>query len=241
MKTTLAKFTIGLFLISYVSHCLAQPNFSVKNSLFNVPTAYKDAMSKLMLSEVNDYARQLNLPEYLPITTNSVVAMFVTPPRFGGRLGTLGSIRTENVSYDFGKGSHLCYITRNIKGSNPYDPNENRKYSIDPASVNTNAAYMLATQYLANAFVNVPLLSTSSVVSIQPLKILNMTTSKYRVEWQRGGKPVAKVVVASPQNELWTLRVEDPSLILRKPLEVAGFPLETNVSTGTIPPNRLIH
>ena len=112
---------------------------------------------------------------------------------------------------------------------------------IDPASVNTNAAYMLATQYLANAFVNVPLLSTSSVVSIQPSKILNMTTSKYRVEWQRGGKPVAKVVVASPQNELWTLRVEDPSLILRKPLEVAGFPLETNVSTGTIPPNRLIH
>ncbi|MGB7748755.1 MAG: hypothetical protein WBN75_15885 [Verrucomicrobiia bacterium] len=40
---------------------------------------------------------------------------------------------------------------------------------------------------------------------------------------------------------IWTLRVEDPSLILRKPLEIAGFPIETNVPVGGISPDRRIH
>jgi hypothetical protein len=166
------------------------------------------------------------------------------------RFGALGSLRTTNFSYGFGKGKHLCYITRLIKGSNPHDYEVNKPYEIDPSTVNTNAAYILATQWLAKAFVDVSRLSTSSVVSTEPLVILHMTTSKYTVEWGQGSmlingvsmpKPVAKVVLASPQNELWTLRVEDPTFILRKPLEITNLDFllsqtnataETNVPTS---------
>ena len=238
MKTIFARFATGLLLISLADLCSAQTNLMARRSLLNVPPAYKEAMSKLMLAEVNDYANVLNLPEQLPITTNSLKEVFVTSPYLAERFGALGSFRTTNFSYGFGKGKQLCYITRFIKGSNPYDYDANKPYAIDPSQVNTNAAYSMATQFLAKAFVNMSQLSTSSIVSIEPWVILHMTTSKYTVQWERNGKPVVKVVLSPPKAELWTLRVEDPSLILRKPLEIPNLdlllsqtntPAETNV------------
>jgi hypothetical protein len=232
MKTILTKLAVGFLAICLANLCSGQTNFAAKRPLLTAPSAYKEAMSKLMLSEANDYASRLNLPEQLPITTNSLMELFVTFPRMAERFGALGSLRTTNFSYGFGKGKHLCYITRLIKGGNSYDYDANKPYEIDPSVVNTNAAYMLATQWLAKAFVDVGRLSTSSVVSIKPLVILHMATSKYTVEWQQGSilvngvsmpKPVAKVVLASPQNELWTLRMEDPTFILRKPLEITNL------------------
>lgn len=188
-----------------------------------VPPAYREAMSKLMLAEANEYARALHLPETLPLTTNLLRECFVTPPFVAARFGALGSLRTTNYSYAFGRGRRLSYVTRLIKGDNPYDYDSHKRYAIDPSAVNTNAAYRQATQWLSKAFVDVRRLSESSTVSIQPWVILHMTTSKYTVEWQRNGEPVAKVVLVEPKAELWTLRVEDPQLILRKPLELANL------------------
>lgn len=96
----------------------------------------------------------------------------------------------------------------------------------------------MATQFLAKTFVNISQLSTSAIVSVHPWVILHMTTSKYTVQWERSGRPVVKVVLSQPKAELWTLRVEDPTLILRKPLEIKNLnfllsqtnaPAETNV------------
>jgi hypothetical protein len=203
------------------SVCLAQTNSSAQLFLNREkPKKYEATLSKLMIAEVNDYAARLELPEHFPITSNSVTELFVTSPFVARNFGALGSIRTTNFSYGFGKGRHLSYITRVIKGTNPYDFNANKLYAIEPSSVNTNAAFMLATQFLAKAFVDINRLSTSSVVSIHPWTISHMTTSKYTVQWSRGGHPVVKVVLAEPQRELWTLRVEDPTLVLRSPLEV---------------------
>ena len=99
----------------------------------------------------------------------------------------------------------------------------------------------MATQFLAKAFVDVSRLSTSSIVSVQPWVILHMTTSKYTVQWERNGKQVVKVVLSPPKAELWTLRVEDPSLILRKPLVLSNLDFllsQTNALFDTNAPTK---
>lgn len=219
------------------STCHSQTNLEAILLLHRwVPPEYRKEISKSMIAEVNTYAAQLALPEHLPITSDSLTELFVSPPLVAHDFGALGNIQTTNFSYGFGKGRHLCYITKVIKGTNPFDYEANKPYAIDPAAVNTNRAYLLATQFLAKAFVDLNRLSTSSVVSIKPWVILHMTTSKYTVQWSRNGEPVVKVVVAEPQKELWTLRVEDPTLILRPPLELPNFDTllsETNATAMT--------
>jgi hypothetical protein len=237
MKSIL-KLTLLLFAVTDIA-CFGQTNLAAMRFLKrDKPPAYQEAVTKLLLAEANVYAAQLNLPESLPITTNTTKEIFISSPSLAERFGALGNLHTTNFSYAFGRGKHLSYITRLIKGQNPHDYNANKPYAIDPSQVNTNAAYSMATQFLAKAFVNVSQLSTSSIVSVQPWVILHMTTSKYTVQWEREGKPVVKVVLSPPRAELWTLRVEDPNLILRKPLEIPNLdlllsqtnaPAETNV------------
>ncbi|MGH7953142.1 MAG: hypothetical protein ACREFE_14670 [Limisphaerales bacterium] len=215
--------------------CFGQTNLAL--ALFlkrEKPPAYQAAMLKVLLAEANDYVAALNLPEKRPLTKDSIKDCFIGSPYVAEHFGGLGSFQTTNFSYGFGKGKHLCYITRIIKGDNPFDYNANKRYAIDPSEADTNAAYSMATQFLAKAFVNVSQLSTSSVVSVEPWVILHMTTSKYTVEWRRGDKPVVKVVLAVPKDELWTLRVEDPNLILRKPLQITN--LDYLLSQTNVPP-----
>jgi hypothetical protein len=242
VKTIFIKLAVGLssFLLACSPNlCSGQTNFVAKSPFFNAPPAYREAVFKLMLAEANEYAGRLSLPEKLPITKDSLKEVFTTDPYVANRFGALGSLRTTNYSYGFGKGKHLSYVTRLIKGTNPYDYDDNKQYAIDPSAVNTNAAYSMATQYLAKAFVDVPRLLESSTVSIHPWVILHMTTSKYTVEWQRSGKPVVRVVLAEPKAELWTLRVEDPEYILRKPLEITNLDFllsQTNAPATTNAP-----
>jgi hypothetical protein len=65
-----------------------------------------------------------------------------------------------------------------------------------------------------------------------------MTTSKYTVQWERNGQPIVKAVLSPPKNELWTLRVEDPGLILRPPLVFTNLAelLSTNAPVPTNAP-----
>jgi len=244
MKTMFYKLAfvfLAANMVCCANHCFGQTNSSLKLSHFDSPPAYKAAMSKLMLAEVTDYAAQLNLSEPLPVTTNALKELFFASPFLAERFGALGSLQTTNFSYGFGKGKRLCYITRVIKGRNSYDYDANKPYAIDPSAVNTNAAYCMATQFLATAFVDVSRLSTSSIVSVQPWVILHMTTSKYTVQWERNGKQVVKVVLSPPKAELWTLRVEDPSLILRKPLVLSNLDFllsQTNALFDTNAPTK---
>lgn len=180
----------------------------------------REALLGAMLAEANAYAASLGLPETLPLTLESLTEKFTTPPRVAVRFGTLGSLRTTNYSYGFGEGRHLCYVTRLPKDKSNRSLYERMKpRAIDPSAVNTNAAYSMATQFLARAFVDLPKLAGAKL-SIYPMTILKMTTSVYTVEWQRGGSPLAEVRFDQPKAELWSLRVEDPALILRKPLEL---------------------
>ncbi len=219
-------YLISTLLVSVLAEaaCLGQTNTVTSRFLKrDKPPAYQNLMSKQMLAEVNHYASRLNLPESLPITTNSVKELYISSPTVAERFGALGSLQTTNFSYGFGKGKHLCYITRVIRGDNPYSYKDNKQFAIDPTAVNTNAACQAATQMLAMAYVDLNRLSTSSVVSVKPWVILDMTTCKYTVQWSRNGRPIVKVVLVEPKKELWVLRIEDPNLIHRKPLELGNL------------------
>ena len=196
-------FKIRFVLAAQICVCFqlfSQSNYGWAQRDFKVTPAYREATSTAMLAEVNEYAQRLNLPEVLPITTNALKELFITPPYMAIRFGALGNIRTTNYSYGFGKGRHLCYITRLIKGQNPYSYDENKQFAIDPSVVNTNAAYIMATQFLAKAFVNVEQLNKSSTALIEPWVIRDMTTSKYTVEWQCNGQSVVKVTLVQPES-----------------------------------------
>src|ERR1035437_1027291 len=208
MKTFFTNIIVGFLALASIDG-LAQTNAAPRLSYLSGPLAYQATVARLMLAEANEYVSFLGLPESFPISTNLLKEVFVTSPYLAEHFGILGSLATTNFSYGFGKGKHLCYITRIIKGTNPYDYDNNKPYAIDSSLVNTKEAYSMATQFLTKAFVDVSRLSTSSIVSVEPWVILHMNTSKYTVQWQRNNQPVVKVILASPPNELWTLRVED--------------------------------
>jgi hypothetical protein len=235
---------LGLVLLAMAASaaCFGQTNDLIRQFLNREKSpAYQQAAIKQMLAEANTYVQALDLSETNPFSIGTITSSHVTPPFVASQFGALGSFQTMNFSYGFGRGKHLCYITRIIKSGNPYDFEASKPYAIAPTDVNTNAAYQLATQFLARAFVNVSRLSTSCVVRIEPWVILRMTTSKYTVQWERDGQPIVKVVLSPPKNELWTLRVEDPSLILRLPLEITNLDFllaQTNGVVGTNAPSR---
>jgi len=219
MKLMLTKFTLRILLTLVAigqNICLSETN-SVSASR-KTSQVYKDAVLKAMLDEANEYAKHIGLPENLPITRASLKETVISPPAIAIRFGALGSFRTEKFSYAFGRGRRLSYITRLTKDAGKPLYEANKHLAIPLSSVNTNSAYMMATQWLAKAFVDLQRLSQSATVSVRPWRILDMTTCKYTVEWQRGAKQIAEVTLIEPTNELLVLRVEDPELILRPPL-----------------------
>jgi hypothetical protein len=211
---------LGFQLLS--ENILAQANaLGEKQNLVSNST-YQSEVLKNMLREADTYALSLGLRETHPLTTNSLTEIYISPPELANQHDGLGSLRTKSYSYAFGRGKRLAYITRLPSPENSkkslYDANKH--LAIAPALVNTNAAFLLATQWLGKAFVDVTRLTASNSVSIKPWKILDMVTSKYTVEWMREGEPVARVVLIEPTKELLVLRVEDPKYITRPAIVV---------------------
>lgn len=196
---------------------------------------YDTTILTLMLQEANDYASRLNLPEKLPITTESLKEHFITRESIADRFGALGSIRTSKFTYGFGKGRHLSYITRLVEEQDKSLYERHKSLAIVDSAVNTNAAVFLATNWLKSAYVNVADLSRSSTITVSPIRILNMTTSKYMVIWHRNGRTVAEVVLVEPTKQLDVLRVEDPEYILRPPLVVEKKKENITVSVNKQP------
>jgi hypothetical protein len=222
MKYVTFQLLAILNLQFFTGNLFSQSNSAYEQLNLQSNSTYQSEVLKIMLREANAYALSLGLRETHPLTTNSLTEIYISPPEFANLYGTLGSLRTKSYSYAFGKGKRLAYITRLPAPENSkkslYDANKH--LAITPDLVNTNAAFMLATQWLHKAFVDVNKLSESNSVTIQPWRILDIVTSKYTVEWLHEGKPVARVIMIEPTKELLALRVEDPEYILRPEIVV---------------------
>jgi hypothetical protein len=205
-------------------------------------TAYRQEAFERILSEANCVAKALDLPESFPITKNDVEAFFISPPRYDQMYSQLGNITTRNYIYFVSVDNKFCEVIRTH-----YDDELQRlmqKYHKPIWQVNTNAAYQLATQFLASVSMDVDGLNRDcqrTVFICQPDDQNKYFVPNYSVVWSKKEiiGCVAKVEIFIPTKTLRDLTVNQGKYILRKPLEITNLDFllsQTNAPSGTNAP-----
>ena len=208
---------------------------------------YQNAAFKLVLQEANRVAKELQLPQELPITESNLVEAVITPFGFNYIYKTVGSVTTKHYCYYVSQGNKFSYLegTHQTEDCNKYQDS----YMWPVSRMNTNQAYKLATQWLAAVSMDVKAINQDCWVTV---KLDNAYTHPppgkfvpiYNVSWRRKGyemsndvasvihSDVASVGVFTPTKTLLQLRVEDTKYILRKPLVFTNL---NSLFPGTAP------
>jgi hypothetical protein len=193
---------------------------------------YRQAAVELMLQEANRVAREMQLPEELPITKSNLTEAMVTPFGFNYTDKGIGSVTTKNYAY---------FVTKDNKFNELVVANYDQtclnleRQSRPIEQMSTNEAYQLATQWLTAVSMDVSGLNRDCTahVALSPywngLTTLGQKPSKnfvpiYYVWWTspkndaEGYGGVARVELFSPTKKLLQLSIDDPKYILRKPV-----------------------
>jgi hypothetical protein len=215
------------------------------HDLMATTPAYRQAALGLVLAEANTVARELSLPEPLPLTETNLTATYLTPPRMASRMRAIGNITTVNYTYYCSVGYKFSYLTR---VGLEQDYARLRKEALVPMSqMDTNAAYQMAVQFLMAAKMDVRALNRDCKVHILPFTPEGSQGKHfvpvYWVYWskpeQAGRGSTASVELFTPTKMLRQLRVEDSQYILREPLIIPNLDYllaQTNTATGTNAP-----
>jgi hypothetical protein len=155
------------------------------------------------------------------------------PPRAAQGMKSIGNISTSNYTYYVSVDNKLSWLTRtHLKDE---DDQLREQYLWPISQMNTNAAYQLATQWLAAASMDVKALNRDCRLSIRAVTPDGEQGSHfvpvYFVSWGGGnGKPVASVELFEPTKTLRQLRVYKSEYILRTPLQITNpeFSSQTN-------------
>jgi hypothetical protein len=188
----------------------------------NLVTSYaqlKSVFLALMISDADDVGRKLGLPEDVPISRDRVVEYSVTEPNVMKVIGLGGVFHTTNWIYSYPRAGKLAYLIR--KNPNFWtrnDPQAYRRYAVSEGVINTNRALEMASNWLGALSVDVERLRKDCRVKVRVTRILDMVIPEYDVSWSRGNTVVASIRFLEPQNQLWQIRVEDPSFLLRVPI-----------------------
>ena len=185
----------------------------------NIITSYvqlKSIFLSLMISDASEVASKLQLPEDLPIRTENIKLPSVNSLRVIPILGVGGVFDTTNWVYSYTHAGKLCYIIRkNPDWWRKADPKQYRPFAVQESALNTNRAYQLATNWLAGLSVDLPRLTKECHLSVKTTTILGMVIPEYSVIWSNGADTIASVWFLEPGKQLWQIRVEDPSYLLR--------------------------
>ncbi|SRR6266545_7457156 len=122
-----------------------------------VAEPYQREALKLVLQEANQVAKELVLPETLPITEHSLVRSFILPRAGAQSWKTIGKIVTRNYAYYVSKDNKFCFL----EGTHQEEDIQRwrSEYWLPVSQVDTNTAYQLATQWLAAASMDVKALN----------------------------------------------------------------------------------
>ena len=77
-----------------------------------VTPAYRKEALRLLIEEVNRVAKELQLPEKLPITESNLTASYLSPPNMAGRVPGFGNISTSNYVYFVTVGNKFSFLER---------------------------------------------------------------------------------------------------------------------------------
>lgn len=208
---------------------------------------YQEAALKLVLQEANSVAEELNLTNDIPITVSNLVEFHISPFGFAYARRAIGFVATTNYTYYVSRGDKFSGVT-----VANYDQTCSRymRQSLPIKQFDPNAAYQLATQWLAAIHMDVNGLNRDYRVHValspfwNGLATLGEKPRKqfvpiYYVWWtnDRDGRDgVADVELFEPTKTLLQLDVQDPKYILRQPLVftnlAALFPGSAIVSTN---------
>jgi hypothetical protein len=230
-----------LFLYAFCLACALAPQMSCgqnqsgagtnKWSDFTYTTkAYQREAVKLMIHEADSVASELKLEESLPIMEADINSPDVQPYRAAQLLKAVGFIATTNYNYDFAKGQKFSSLLWLDPGHLISRWKEDYRWNV--SRVDTNTAYLLATQLLVAASIDVAALNRDCELHIDPTTMTNLysfgivgTTSDfvpiYSISWTKGGwghGSVAYIRLFLPTKTLMELKVDDPRYINRHPL-----------------------
>ena len=193
------------------------------------PAYHKEVFSKL-IREANLVAYQLQLPENLPITESNIVGAIILPPNMVKFRKEVGRIDTQNYVYYVSIDNKFCYL------ESPQMDEKIRRYEIEycwPSSrMDTNAAYQMATQWMARASMDIQALNRDCDVHVGADSANGYTIDShfvpiYTVYWSsKSGEhngSLASVIFLAPTRKIILFRVEDSKYILRKPVMTVDY------------------
>jgi hypothetical protein len=220
------------------------PQQRFQSPMFVTPAYQKEALG-LLIAEANRVAKELNLPEKLPITETNLVETHIFPPRMA-RLG-IGNIKTSNYVYYVSAGGKFSSVAR--MDSEKTKNELKAKYLWPMSRMDTNAAYQLATQWLTAVSMDVAALNRDCKLVISAWTPEGENGQHfvplYSVYWvakgEQGHGNVAGVELLEPTKSLQQLYVKKPEYILRKPLQITNPDYlfsQTNIPSSLSPLHR---
>jgi hypothetical protein len=219
------------------------------NGMFTT-RAYQNEALRLVIQEANKVAKEMNLPEALPITEDSLIHVYIGPFGYNYQLRGLGNITTSNYWYHIKRDYKFSDLT--IANIDAHCREYAMTYQWPVKRFDTNAPYKLAAQWLASAHMDVQTLNQDFDVRValdpywNDVKMGELPKRKftpiYIVSWLTKGKPHysagsgASVELFLPTKTLLSLSVEDPKYILRPPIVftnlAALFPGKATITTN---------
>lgn len=221
------------------------PDGKCTDAMMFTTKSYHQAAFRLVLQEANRVARQLGLPEELPLTETNLVGAFINPFGYAYANKAVGNVTTKRYMYYVSRGNKFSYL------ESTHQDELCRKFQAActwPLNrINTNQAFLLATQWLAAVSMDVARLNRDCSVKVDlENAYVHPPAGKfvpvYYVSWseKNGGRAgVASVRVFTPTKTLLQLRVEDPNYLLRPPIvftNLAELLAETNASVNRVTP-----
>jgi hypothetical protein len=196
--------------------------------------AYQREAVRLMLEEANRVAKELSLPEQIPITESNLTEVYISPPA----LVRLGRISTSNYVYYASVGRTFSGLEQAIQAETWGRILAEHRWPI--GRMDTNRAFQAATQIMSAVGMDVAALNRDCRVEIH-VALPEGPRGKYFipdyvVHWKKPGSLGAHVEYFEPTKSIHQLHVWDAKYILRKPMQVPNLAElldQTNASPQT--------
>ena len=204
--------------------------------------AYQAEALRLVIQEANVVAKQLALPEELPITKSNIIKAFISPFTDAYTDGAIGTVTTRNYWYFISQGNKFSGLTTLNQGADCRRFQE--LYTWPLSRLDTNQACALALDFLSAASMDVQAIKRDCkmVVGLDTGYVhppAGTFVPVYYIYWKpldNHDTSVASVRLCTPTKTILQLKVRDPKYILRPPLVFTN--LDVLLSETNLPPQR---